>query len=420
MDKLNQKNILEILSKAKSSSFGFSRISSDEKSKVLKNMAKALIDNKDYILKENQKDIKNAVIKKLSSSFLDRLKLDDKRLTAMSSSIKQISLQKDPIGEIISGSIQPNGLRIRKERVPLGVVFIVYESRPNVTSDCIALCLRSSNVCILRGGSDAIYSNKAIFNALKSAAKDLGLDKFMFYIENPQHQVIDFILKNAKDYIDLVIPRGGEALVEKVTKLSTAPVIKHYKGICHIYVDKSADLKMAKDIIINAKVQRPSVCNAVETILIHKQIADKFLPDLKEDLDKYKVEIRGCDRTLTIIPTVAKAKPSDWGYEYLDLILSCKVVDDLTSAVNHINKYGSAHTDSIIAEDVFAAEEFTNLVSSACVFVNTSTRFSDGGEFGLGAEIGISTDKIHARGPMGAEELTTYKYIVYSNGCIRK
>ena len=414
-----EKKIEKLLIRAKQSSFEFTSVKPSVKNKALKEMAEVLNKNKKVILKANQKDLSAAKKKGLKDSFVERLTLTEKRIEAMAVSLEEIARQKDPVGEVIAHWKRPNGLNIRKVRVPLGVIFIIYESRPNVTADCIGLCLRSSNVCILRGGKDALNSNLTLFSLLKKTAAAYSLDKFIYYIEDISYHAVDFILKNAHKYIDLVIPRGGRSLIEKVNTLSTAPVIKHYQGICHLYIDKSADLNQAVKISINAKTQRPSVCNAVETILVHKNIAQEFLPKLKQEFDKFGVEIRGCKQTCAVLKGIKKAKEQDWRTEYLDLIVSIRVVSSINEAIKHINTYGSLHTDSIIAKDKKTAQKFTEDVGSACVFVNTSTRFSDGGEFGLGAEIGISTDKIHARGPMGAYELTTYKYVVSSRGKIR-
>ncbi|MCD6399927.1 glutamate-5-semialdehyde dehydrogenase, partial [candidate division WOR-3 bacterium] len=303
---------------------------------------------------------------------------------------------------------------------PLGVILIIYEARPNVTSDCVGLCFKSGNVCILRGGSSSIDSNLAIAKVLKKAAskEGLGFEPF-FVVKRMDYSVVDKLLKK-KDYIDLVIPRGGEKLIRSVIEKSLIPVIKHYKGVCHIFVDEYADIQKAVKICVNAKVQRPSVCNAVETIIVHKRIARKFLLLLKKEFDRYTVKIKGDKETRKILPSVSSAKTTDWYIEYLDLIVSIRIVSDIEEAIQHINYYGSHHTESIITENINHATKFVNEVDSACCFVNISTRFSDGNQFGLGAEIGISTDKLHARGPMGLKDLTTYKYIVYGNGQIRK
>ena len=412
--------VRRIVKEAKKNSYLLSTISSKLKDKALLTMAKLLLESKDFILKENEKDVRIAKRNGLKQSFIDRLMLTPKRLEEMSESLKELTNLPDPIGRVIDGWKRPNGLFIQKVRVPVGVILIIYEARPNVTSDCIGLCFKSSNVAILRGGKDAINSNKAIFKVLLKAVNSLGIGFSPFFlIQRTEHKIVDYLLKESV-YIDLVIPRGGEALIKKVTQDSSIPVIKHYKGVCHIFVDAFADISKALKVCLNAKVQRPSVCNAVETILVHKNVAKKFLPKLKKELDKYNVEIRGDFMTKKILRGIKLAKEIDWFTEYLDLVVSIKVVEDIDKAIEHINFYGSHHTDAIITENVNNARKFVEEVDSACCFVNISTRFSDGYQFGLGAEIGISTDKLHARGPMGLEELTTYKYIVYGDGLIRE
>ncbi|PIQ89004.1 MAG: glutamate-5-semialdehyde dehydrogenase [Candidatus Omnitrophica bacterium CG11_big_fil_rev_8_21_14_0_20_42_13] len=416
-----KKNILSLLKKAKESSFEVSFLPGEIKDRALSFMAKALIENKNYIIKKNRLDINIAKKKSLSKSLIDRLLIDEKRIGQMSKSLEELILLKDPVGSLISENLRPNGLKIDKVRVPIGVILIIYESRPNVTSDCIGLALKSGNVSILRGGSEAINSNLAIFTVLKEAAKLGGVKEGAFnLIGDTDRAVVNFLLKSDK-YIDLVIPRGGEALIRKVSQLSRIPVIKHYKGICAVYVDSNADLNMAEDICFNAKVQRPSVCNAAETLLVHQDVAGRFLPGMAKRFKKAGVEIRGCPQTYKILKgSVKKANISDWSKEFLGLILAVKVVKDIDEAIEHINYYGSHHSDSIVTDDADMAKKFLGKVDSASVFHNASTRFSDGHEFGLGAEIGISTDKIHARGPMGLEELCSYKYQVYGNGQIRQ
>lgn len=420
MKKNLQVYVNSLLVKARDNSLKLVNLSTFLKNKALREMARALRKNKDYIIKENHQDLLQAEKKKRPSSFVDRLKLTSQRIEAIASSLEDIAQLPDPVGQIISGYRRPNGLKVFKVRVPVGVVLIIYESRPNVTSDCIGLCLKSSNFVILRGGSDAFYSNRAIVKVLSQSIEPLGLKDLFLFVENQSYEVVDYLLKKGAGFIDLVIPRGGEELIRRVASLSKIPVIKHYKGICHIYVDEFASIDKAVRICVNAKVQRPAVCNAMETLLVHKNIAQKFLPCVFEEYKKYNVEIRGCSKTLRILPQVKKAKQKDWTEEYLDLILAVKVVEDIEEAIIHINTYGSLHTDSIISENYSRIKKFVEEVQSACVFVNISTRFSDGGEFGLGAEIGISTDKLHARGPMGLKELTTYKWLVYGDGQIRQ
>jgi len=411
--------IKNLVKEAKISSYKLTQLTTKDKNKALKNMAKALITEKDFILRENKKDIAQAVKNNLKKSFIDRLSLNDKRLNEMSASLKAVASLADPIGKTISSKKRPNQMVVKKIRVPIGVVLIVYEARPNVTSDCISLLFKTSNVGILRGGGSSINSNKAIGKVLDKAIKKSNINFPVFFIvDKTEHKVVNELLE-ADQYIDLVIPRGGEALIRKVTNISKIPVIKHYKGVCHIYIDKKVNLKQALEICVNSKVQRPSVCNAVETILVHKTVANKFLPLLKIMFDKFGVEIRGDSKTVKLLSGIKKASDKDWTTEYLDLIISIKIVESIEQAIEHINLYGSHHTDSILTKDISSANKFTKEVDSACCFSNISTRFSDGYQFGLGAEIGISTDKLHARGPMGLEELTIYKYVVVGTGQIR-
>jgi len=391
------------------------------KNSVLKDMAGALLKEKKTIKRANQKDLVLAAKLGLSEAFIDRLRLNDKIIQAMSDSFLELVKLPDPVGGLIKAWDRPNGLKIQKVRVAIGVIAIIYESRPNVTAECIGLCFKSGNSVILRGGSEALNSNLAIYRILKKSLKKFGLpDAAVNLITTTNRGAIDVLLK-LNDYIDLVIPRGGEGLIRKVARISRIPVIKHYKGICHIYVDEQADLDMAKKVCFNAKVQRPGVCNAMESMLVHKSIAAKFLPEMIKEFVAAGVEIRGCQDTQKIVKDfkIKLASEKDYHTEYLDLILSVKVVDNLEEAINHINTYGTHHSDSIITEDKAKAGEFLRGVNSACVYLNASTRFTDGYQFGLGAEIGISTDKLHARGPMALEELTTYKYVIYGRGQIR-
>jgi glutamate-5-semialdehyde dehydrogenase len=415
-----QQYVKNLVKKAKENSYKLARIDSNLKDAVLFEMADCLLDNKEFILKENSKDIAQALKNKLQKSFVDRLALDEKRLREMSESLKEIAKLADPVGKLIAEWSRPNGLSLKKIRTPIGVILVIYEARPNVTSDCIGLLFKSSNIAILRGSSDSLCSNQAIAAVLKKAVKasNINFEPF-FVVEKANHKLIDLLLKE-NEHIDLVIPRGGEALIRKVVKSSHIPVIKHYKGVCHIFVDNDIDTLKALRVCVNAKVQRPSVCNAVEKILVHQDIAKFFLPQLKKELDKYKVEIRGDEKVCKILKGVKKAKQEDWFAEYLDLIVTVGVVNSVEEAIMHINFYGSHHTDSIITRNSANAGKFIKEVDSACCFVNISTRFSDGYQFGLGAEIGISTDKLHARGPMGLEELTTYKWVVRGDGQIRE
>ena len=411
--------VKKLVKQAKAASYKLANLTIAQKNRALRCMASAIIKEKNFILAENKKDLVLAKKKKLNKSIIDRLTLNDKRLKEMSVSLREVANLADPVGQIISTNKRPNGIIVQRVRVPIGVVLIVYEARPNVTGDCIGLLFKTSNVGILRGGGNAINSNKAIGKVLEKALNKSGINfKVFFVVEKTEHKIVDELLRQ-EEHIDLVIPRGGEALIRKVVKISHIPVIKHYKGVCHIFVDQEVDLKKALKICINAKVQRPSVCNAVETILVHKDIAKSFLPLLKRQFDSLGVKIKADEQSIKIIPQAAKATNEDWRREYLDLIVSIKIVKDVSAAIEHINTYGSKHTDSILTKNLNNANKFVKEVDSACCFINISTRFSDGHQFGLGAEIGISTDKLHARGPMGLEELTTYKYIAKGNGQIR-
>ena len=415
-----KKTILNQLKDAKESSRELISVSTEKKNKALKLMSRAILKNKNFILKENSVDIIRAKKKRSSLALIDRLRLNEQRLKQMSASLLEIAMLKDPSGNTIKSWKRPNGLSISKVRAPIGVIAIIYESRPNVTADCIGLCLKSSNAVILRGGSEAINSNLAIYNVLLKVIKKSDIPNGAINIvEATNRKAVDFLLKQDK-YIDLVIPRGGEGLIQMVSKKSRIPVIKHYKGVCHTYIDTEANLKMAQRIAFNAKVQRPSVCNAMETLLVHKDIAICFLPRMIKSLKKANVKIKGCSKTKKIIKDIDTATSKDWSSEYLDLILSVKIVNSTQEAIQHINKFGTQHSDAIVTENKKNAEAFLKKVDSACVYVNASTRFTDGSEFGLGGEIGISTDKIHARGPMGIEELTTYKYLLRGNGQVRQ
>lgn len=415
-----KKNIVAIARDAKKASFLMGQMSSAVKDKALLAMAGSLGKRKSAIFTANKRDVKAAKAKRLNSAFIDRLILNDKRIKAMAESLREVAAQHDPIGEVIKTWTRPNGLWIGKLRVPLGVVGIIYESRPNVTADCVGLCLKAGNSVILRGGSEAINSNIAIFDALNDAAKKSGIPHGAINLIRTTDRKAVHALLTLSDYVDLIIPRGGESLIREVARRSRIPVLKHYKGVCHVYVDGDADLNMAEKICFNAKVQRPSVCNAMETLLVNEEIAVRFLPSMVKRYRDAGVEIRGCPMTRRIVKGIKAATEKDWSTEYLDLVLSVKVVKDLNEAIEHINKYGTKLSDAIVTEDYHNAVKFLRKVDSASVYVNASTRFTDGGEFGFGAEIGISTDKFHARGPVGLEELTSYKYIIYGNGQVRE
>ncbi len=420
-----------LLKNAKESSRKIASAGSLLKNRALEKIAEDLRANKQQIISENKKDLNTAAEMGLSSSVIDRLTLTDARIDDMADGVMTIVGLRDPVGEVLDGCVRPNGLKISKVRVPLGVVAIIYEARPNVTADAAALCLKTGNATILRGGKESIHSNVAIYKVIESALESAGLDKRCVQVmETVDRAAVDILLK-ADEYVDVIIPRGGESLIRAITGKSTIPVIKHYQGICHTYVDKFADLQMALDICVNAKAQRPATCNAMETMLVHKDVADSFLPESIVKLREAGVEIKGCKDTLDVltrhkdklpdncIDDIKLATDEDWATEYLDMVLSVKVTQSLDEAIDHIAKYGSAHSDAIVTENYANAERFTAEVDSAATYVNASTRFTDGGEFGMGAEIGISTDKLHARGPMGLPELTSYKYIVHGNGQVR-
>lgn len=395
-------------------------MSTAKKDAALGRLAQAIINQSEFLAGENSKDLERTAGEGASAAFLDRLKLTPARIEAMADGVRQVAALPDPIGEVISGCTRPNGLRILQVRVPIGVVGFIYESRPNVTVDAAALCLKSGNAVILRGGKEAMNSNLALVKLIGESLTAEGIDPLAIQmVDRPEHEVVS-LMARADKYIDVIIPRGGEALIRAIVERATVPVIKHYKGVCHVYVDEDADLEMARAICYNAKVQRPSVCNAMETLLVHEAVARKFLPNMMADFRRKNVEIRGCERTREIVPDAKAATEEDWGREYLDLILAVRVVGSLEEAIDHIERYSSRHSDGIVTRNVMHAEEFVKRVDSAAVFVNTSTRFSDGYQFGMGAEIGISTDKLHARGPMGLRELTSYKWVVYGEGQLRE
>ena len=394
--------------------------STDAKNAALQAMADAIEAAEGGIVAANAEDLAAAPGYGLNAAAVDRLRLTPERIRAMAQGVREVALLPDPVGEVIRAWTRPNGLKITKLRVPIGVVGIIYESRPNVTADAAVLCLKSGNACILRGGKESIHSNLAIAKALSAGAENAGLSPDVIQLVPFTDREGVRLLAQMDRYLDVIVPRGGHALIEAVVQHARMPVIKHYHGVCHVFVDRSADLVMAEKIVINAKCQRPGVCNAMETLLVHRDIAEKFLPKVAASLAEKGVELRGDRCTCEVLGQAAKpATEEDWTAEYLDLILSIRVVDSLEEAVEHIENYGSHHTDTIVTADETAARKFLAAVDSATVLWNASTRFSDGGEFGFGAEIGISTDKLHARGPMGLEELTTYKYLVEGTGQLR-
>lgn len=414
--------ILDLCQRAKTASRTLARASAEQKNAGLLAMADALIAHEAAILEGNAADIVAALGSGLPAAMIDRLRLDAKRLAAVAEGVRAVAALPDPVGEVIKRWTRPNGIEISKVRVPIGVVGIIYESRPNVTSDAAVLCTKTGNATILRGGSESLRSNLAIVAALRDGATQAGLpaDSILLIPRTDRDAVR--LLAESDRYVDLIVPRGGKSLIEAVVKAARMPVIKHYHGLCVLYVDRSADLAMAIDLAVNAKTQRPGVCNAVETLLIHQEVAERYLPGIAAALCARGVELRGDPETRRILGEggAAAASEEDWDTEFLDLILAVKVVADFDAAVAHIERHGSHHSDAIVTEDAEAAERFLNEVDSATVYWNASTRFTDGGEFGFGAEIGISTDKLHARGPMALEELTTYKYVIRGTGQVRE
>jgi len=410
----------EIAEKAKKAQPQIARASSDKKNKILQKISGYLEENMESILSANQKDLFNAEKNGANKALLDRLKLDEKRIKALIKSVEEIIKLPDPVGQIIEMKPRPNGLLVGRMRIPLGVIATIYEARPGVTVDIASLCIKSGNAVILRGGSEALETNSALVQLIKKAVKDEGIDdNIVGFINDPSREHIFELLK-LEELIDLVIPRGGEGLIRFVAENSRVPVLKHYKGVCHIFVDEFADLEKAYRVCLNAKVQRPSVCNAMETLLVHEKIAEKFLPTMGKIFREHGVELRGCEKTRKIISYAVPATEDDWYAEYLDLILAVRVVSSIDEAIEHIKKYGSSHTEAIITENLENAMKFIKEVDSSSVMVNASTRFADGYEYGLGAEVGISTTKLHAYGPMGLEGLTTLKWIVFGNGHIRE
>ncbi len=410
-----QETIHQMGKQARAAAYSLAQLSSEEKNTILRAMAAAIREAVPELLAANAKDIAAGEAKGLSAAMLDRLLLDEKRIEAMAAGIDQVATLPDPVGQVLEKWTRPNGIEIEQIRVPIGTIGIIYESRPNVTADAAVLCFKTGNATILRGGSEAIHSNVAIAAALARAGA-------------PEHaiQLIPFtdresvaVLAGMDQWLDLIIPRGGKGLIETVVSLARMPVIKHYDGICHLFVDKAADFDMAISLTVNSKTQKCGVCNALETLLVHRDIAEAFLPNVAAALEGKGVTLKGCEETRLHLNGIEPATEEDWSTEYLDLILSIKIVGSLEEAVSHINQYGSHHTDVIVTTDHHAAENFLRSVDSACVFHNVSTRFADGGEFGFGAEIGISTDKLHARGPMGLRELTSYQYRVRGNGQVR-
>ena len=412
-------SLISMGQKAKEASYELGVASPGQKNEALTFMAEELIKAKEEIIKANEIDRQNAIKKGITDALLDRLSLDDSRIEAMAQGLLDIVKLQDPVGEVTNMWQMPNGLQIGQKRVPIGVLGIIYESRPNVTSDAAGLCLKSGNAVILRGASDAINSNKAVAKALVAGIKRSGLPQDCVQLLEDTSRETAREMMRLNDYIDVLIPRGGAGLIKSVVQNATVPVIETGTGNCHIFVDETADLEMAKAIVLNAKVQRPGVCNAAEKLLVHESIANEFLPTIVKALRENGVEVRGCDKAQAIVDDIKVIEEPEWHQEYLDLIIAVKVVKDVDEAIKHINKYNTGHSESIVTESYKNSQKFLQIVDAAAVYVNASTRFTDGGEFGFGGEIGISTQKLHARGPMGLKELTTSKYIIFGDGQIR-
>ena len=406
--------------RAKAAARQLAQVPTADKNRALSLIADQIEKQRSFLIAENRKDLESAKNAGASRALLDRIALDAARVKAMANGLREIILLPDPVREVVKMWRRPNGLQVGRMRIPLGVIGIIYEARPNVTADAAALCLKSGNAVILRGGSEAHCSNQAIGAVLRQACADTAVPQDAVQIVEVKDRAFVNELLQLESYIDLIIPRGGEDLIRAVVANSRIPVIKHYKGVCHVYVDEDASLETAKRICFNAKVQRPAVCNAMETLLVHEAIAPKFLPPMIAQFQAAGVEIRGCEKTCAMVPGIKRAAENDWTEEYLDLILAIRVVEDMEQAIQHIELYGSDHTESIVTTNYQRSREFIDRVNSSAVMVNASTRFNDGGELGLGAEIGISTSKIHAFGPMGLEELTTTKFIVFGDGQIRE
>ena len=412
--------IKEMAGDAKKASRGLRSLESGRKNDALLKMAERLVAAREIISAENRKDLKAARDTGLSAAMLDRLTLSEPVIGAMADGLREVAALPDPVGAVPGMWKRPNGLTVGRVQIPLGVIGFIFESRPNVTVDAAALCIKSGNAVILKGGSEAIHSNMILGKLLAETLREAGIpEKAVQVIPTTEREAVNALI-SMEDEIDVIIPRGGEGLIRFVTRNSRIPVLKHYKGVCHIYVDQSASLDMAKDICFNAKVQRPGVCNALETLLVHEDIAAKFLPEMGKQFQEARVEIRGCPKTLTLIPDAVAATESDWPAEFLDLVLAVKVVGSMDEALDHIEAYGSQHTEAIITNDYDRSQRFLAQVDSSVVLVNASTRFNDGNQLGLGAEIGINTSKLHAFGPMGLDELTTTKFVVYGQGQTRK
>jgi len=414
------RTIRQMARDAKQAAGVISRCTADQKNQVLTNMADLLEQQAESIIQENRIDLKRAGEAGLSNAMVDRLTVTGKTIAAMAGGLREVAAYPDPVGTMGETWVRPNGLRVSKMRIPLGVIGIIYESRPNVTIDAAGLCLKSGNAVILRGGSEALHSNRALAGIIGQALESVGLPAQAAQVVPTEDRAAINALLAQDAFVDLIIPRGGEGLIRFVVENSRIPVLKHYKGVCHIFVDQTADLRMAEEICFNAKVQRPGVCNAVETLLVHEQVARDFLPAMARRLEAAGVELRGCAKTRAILSTITPATDADWPAEYLDLILAVKLVVDMEDAITHIARYGSNHTEVIVTSDYRRAQRFLRDVDASVVLVNASTRFNDGGQLGLGAEMGMSTSKLHAFGPMGLQELTTQKFVVLGDGQVRE
>lgn len=414
-----ESTIVEMAKAARAASVEMARCPSDKKNEALIRIADNIEKEAPYIQEENEKDLLRDREMGLSNAMIDRLTVKDSTIKSMADGLREVVRIPDPVGSMSNTWLRPNGLEVSRMRIPLGVIGIIYESRPNVTVDAAGLCLKAGNAVILRGGSEALHSNQALSAIISNALKESGLPEGAAQVVPIRDRDAVNVLLKQEEFIDLIIPRGGEGLIRFVVDNSKIPVLKHYKGVCHVYVDEGADIAMAEDICFNAKVQRPGVCNAMETMLVHKSVSENFLPAMGKRFVEAGVEIRGCPETCRILPEAANAVEEDWPAEFLDLVLAVKVVEDMKEAITHIARYGSSHTDVIVTSDYNRARRFVREVDSSVVIVNASTRFNDGGQLGLGAEIGISTSKLHAFGPMGVNELTTTKFVVFGEGQIR-
>ena len=411
--------IAKMAKEARKAAREVAKLSTTVKNDVLLRTAERIIEARGKLQEENEKDLMKAKDKGVTSAFMDRLRLSDKVIDSMADGLRDVAALPDPVGEVPKMWKRPNGLTVGRVRIPLGVIGMIYESRPNVTIDAAGLCLKAGNAIILKGGSDALYSNLALGSILQEVLTEFSVPgEAVQVVSTTDREAVTELLKREEE-IDVIIPRGGEGLIRFVAEHSRIPVLKHYKGVCHVYIDKGADLNMAKEVCFNSKVQRPGVCNAMEGMLVHRDIADEFLPLMAESFKDAGVELRGCERTCRLVPFARAAVDEDWGKEFLDLVLAVKVVDGMDDAMDYIARYGSNHTDAIVTRDYARARRFLSEVDASLVIVNASTRFNDGGQLGLGAEIGISTSKLHAYGPMGLEELTTTKFIAFGNGQIR-